>query len=183
MITDNEIIEKIKSDDQSGMTYLYKKNKKMVMSLVTRNSCSKDDAEDILQESMLIFWQKIKEDNLVMYSRISTYLYAIALNLLRKELKSKSRYSSEELDSELIIEKDNSDEREIVTAIQTSINCLSDSCERVIRYYYIDGMNMNEIAQEMNFANSDVSKTKKLKCLISLKEIVKRNYKKEDLLD
>ena len=44
-------------------------------------------------------------------------------------------------------------------------------------------MNMNEIAQEMNFANSDVSKTKKLKCLISLKEIVKRNYKKEDLLD
>ena len=47
-------------------------------------------------------------------------------------------------------------------------------------YHYFDGMSMTDIAEKMNFANTDTAKTKKYKCKKRLDSLVKQLYSKED---
>ena len=66
-----------------------------MIKLVTSNSGTEYEAKDIYQEALIVLWQKAVSNNLVLTSKLSTYLYSICQNLWRKELDRKSRLSSE----------------------------------------------------------------------------------------
>ena len=66
--------------------------------LVITNSGTEDEARDIYQDALIVFWEKARKGDLVLTSKISTFIYSICLNLWRKELERKSRLSSEEKD-------------------------------------------------------------------------------------
>ena len=57
-MTDSDILERIRRGDESALDYLYKKNYKMMTKLVINNSGSDDEAKDIYQDALIIFWQK-----------------------------------------------------------------------------------------------------------------------------
>ena len=95
---DNEIIERIKVGDERSLDYLYEKYYGMMTELVMRNSGTEDEAKDVYQDALIVFWQKVKNDQLVLTSKISTYIYSICQNLWRKELDRKKRLSNEESD-------------------------------------------------------------------------------------
>ena len=71
----------------------------------------------------------------------------------------------------------------VVEVIQDCVGQLGDVCQKVLSYYYFDGMSMKEIAGKLGFANSDTAKTKKYKCKKELDRVVKSLYKAEDFLD
>jgi len=60
---------------------------------------------------------------------------------------------------------------------------LGDVCKKVLTQYYFDGMNMQEIAKKLNFANTDTAKTKKYKCKKKLDELIENRYSTEDFFD
>ena len=55
------------------------------------------------------------------------------------------------------------------------IKQLGEDCQKVLRYYYYERLKMKEIAQLMNFANDQVARNKKAKCLKQLISIVNRS--------
>jgi len=177
---DSEILAKIKQGDESALDYLYKKNFKMMTKMVINNSGSEDEAKDIYQEALIVFWQKAVSGNLVLSSKISTFIYSICQNLWRKELERKSKLSSEEKDSSVI---NDVDRRERIEIINNCINQLGETCRKILNYYYFDNMSMNDIAEKMGFANADTAKTKKYKCKKELDELIKSKYKASDFLD
>jgi RNA polymerase sigma factor (sigma-70 family) len=179
-MNDSEVLAKITKGDERALDYLYKKYYRMMVKLVVSNSGSEEEAKDIYQEALIVFWQKAVSGNFTLTSKISTYLYSICLNLWRKELERKSKLSNEEKDEVEWIEDD---KNERIRIINECINALGETCRKVLSYYYFDGMSMSDIAEKMNFANPDTAKTKKYKCKQRLDKLIKSKYSASDFLD
>ena len=166
--------------DEGGLDYIYKRYYRMMTKIVLNNSGSEDEAKDIYQEALIVFWQKAVKGDLVLTSKISTYIYSICLNLWRKELDRKTRLSHEEKDG---VEHPDYEAKEKALLIRNCIEELGDTCKKILTYYYFDGMNMVEIAEKLNFANTDTAKTKKYKCKKRLDQLIKTKYSSRDFLD
>jgi len=177
---ESELLSKIHKGDEKALEYLYKKYYRMMTRMVMTNNGTEQEAKDIYQEALIVFWQKAVSGNLVLTSKISTYLYSICLNLWRKELDRKSRLSHEEKDSPFL--HDNERE-ERIKIVHECINELGDTCRKILTYYYFDGMSMSDIAEKLDFANTDTAKTKKYKCKKRLDSLIKRKYTESDFLD
>ena len=177
---DHEVLARISKGDEGALDYLYKRYYRMMTKIVLNNSGSEEEAKDIYQEALIVFWQKAVKGDLVLTSKISTFLYSICLNLWRKELDRKNRLSHEEKDTAVHVDYD-AEERSLV--IKKCIEELGDTCKKILTYYYFDGMNMVEIAEKLNFANTDTAKTKKYKCKKRLDQLVKSKYSSKDFLD
>ncbi|SMD35905.1 RNA polymerase sigma factor, sigma-70 family [Reichenbachiella faecimaris] len=177
---DHEVLERVSRGDEEALDYLYKKHYKMMTRIVLNNNGSEDEAKDVFQDALLVFWQKAVSGKLVLTSKISTYIYSICLNLWRKELDRKSRHSSEEVEQSIYQDYEKNERIKIIT---DCINQLGDTCRRILTYHYFDGLSMTDIADKLNFANTDTAKTKKYKCKKKLDLMVKRNYSSQDVLD
>ena len=66
--TDESIVEGIRSRDSSIIKYVYKEYYPIIKFLITTNSGSDSDAEDIFQDALIILYKKILEENLVLTS-------------------------------------------------------------------------------------------------------------------
>lgn len=177
---DSLILKQIRSGDESALDFIYKKNYKMMTRLIINNNGTEEEAQDIYQEALIVFWQKARKEDFVLTSKISTYLYSVCLNLWRKELDRKAKLSNEVKETEDI---NNDDKKEREKIIQDAINSLGDTCRQVLMYYYFDNMSMQEIADKLGFANADTAKTKKYKCKKELDKLIKSKYKATDFLD
>lgn len=179
-MNDQEILARLKQGDENTLDLLYKTHYRMMIKLIIKNNGTEEEAKDIYQESLIVLWQKAKDDNFILTSKISTYLYSICLNLWRKELERKKRFSYEVKEGSDIMDMDR-DER--IKIINMCIQKLGETCRDVLTYYYFDRLSMVEIAEKMGFANADTSKTKKYRCKKELDQLVKSLYKESDFLD
>ena len=177
---DSEVLARITKGDESALDFLYKKYYRMMTKLVITNSGTEDEARDIYQDALIVFWEKARKGNLVLTSKISTFIYSICLNLWRKELERKSRLSSEEKDD---VEFIDIEKKERIQIIRACINELGETCKRILMYYYFDVLSMSDIAEKLGYANTDTAKTKKYKCKKRLDELVKAKYTESDFMD
>lgn len=179
---DKEVLGRIKEGDERALDFLYKKYYRMMVNMVIRNNGSEEEAKDIYQEALIVFWQKAASGKLVMTSKISTYLYSICQNLWRKELERKSRLvksEGNEGDPEYMTHEQ--DER--IRIIHECINSMGTTCKKLLSYHYFDRLSMNEIATRLGYANTDTAKTKKYKCKQKLYNLVKSKYSASDFMD
>src|SRR6185436_5920951 len=151
VLDEKEIFERICKGDEKSLEVLYKKYYRMMTKMVITNSGTEDEARDVYQDALVVFWQKARSGNLVLTSKISTYVYSICQNLWRKELDRKKRLSNEEKDSSESMDMD-SPEREKIIA--KCMDQLGETCRKVLMCYYFDEMSMQEIADKLGFANT-----------------------------
>ncbi len=179
-MNEKEIFDRICSGDEGALDLVYTKYYRMMTKLVMNNSGTEQEAKDIYQEAIVVFWQKAVSGNLVMTSKMSTYIYSICFNLWRKELERKKRHTHEAQDS---VEFQDHDKKERIKIISKCVNDLDETCKKVLTYFYFDGMSMAEIAERLGFANTNTAKTKKYKCKQKLDLLVKSKFSKHDFLD
>ena len=179
-VDEKELFERICKGDEKALEFIYKKYYRMMTKLVITNSGTEDEARDVYQDALVVFWQKARSGNLVLTSKISTYVYSICQNLWRKELDRKKRLSNEEKDSAESLDLDGPEREKIIARCMEQ---LGETCRKVLMYYYFDEMSMQEIADKLGFANTDTAKTKKYKCKQKLDELIKAQYTEQDFLD
>ena len=179
-MNDEEILQRIRKGDERAVDFLYKKHYRMMVNMISKNSGTEEEAKDIYQEALIVFWRKAVTGELVLTSKISTYLYSICQNLWRKELDRKLRLSYEEKDAVLHLDHDR---QEKIAIVHRCIDELGETCRKVLTYFYFDEMSMDDIAQRMGFANADTAKTKKYKCKVELDKKVKSLFSSVDFFD
>lgn len=89
--SDESVIQGILCSDNSALAYLYKEYAEMVTHLILTNSGTKDDAEDVFQDTIIILYEKIKANIFVLKSSLKTYIYSVSRNLWLYRLRQKSR--------------------------------------------------------------------------------------------
>lgn len=179
-MTDEKVLELIKAGNEKALEFLYRKNYRMVVKMIMKNSGTEDEAKDVFQDALIVFWEKVKSNNLVLTSKISTYLYSVSQNLWRKELDRKARNSGDMVERPTHIEWE---KQERIQVIQNCLKSMGETCRKILMLYYFDKMSMQDLAREMGFANADTAKTKKYKCKNELDRLIKANYKSTDFLD
>src|SRR3954469_22396747 len=131
-MNEKEIFERIKKGDEKALEFLYKKYYRMMTKLVITNSGTEDEARDVYQDALIVFWQKATSGNLVLTSKMSTYVYSICQNLWRKELDRKKRLSNEEKDTAVSLDLDGPEREKIIARCMEQ---LGETCRKVLMYY------------------------------------------------
>ncbi len=180
---DKEVLERIGRGDESALDFLYTKYYKIALKIVLKNSGSEIEAQDIFQETVIVFWKKALSSDFVLTSKISTYLYSICNNLWLKELNRKKRTTSDENIEIKDESKLSHDQIEQIKIIRECVASLSSVCQKVLSHYYFDGMSMKQVAEILGFANADTAKTKKYKCKKELDKVVLNKYSASDFMD
>ena len=75
--SDNEIIEGIAADKSKVLLYVYREYSPYIEKYVVQHGGTIDQAQDLFQEGMIIIYKKIVAEDLELYCKFSTFLYAI----------------------------------------------------------------------------------------------------------
>ena len=178
LISDDQIINSIRQGDDSVLSYLYEKNLRMIMKYTLQNNGTEADAPIILQDALVIFWEKARKEDFVLKSKISTYLYAVAKKKWLQELTYRKKHTT----LEQLNEKpgnsppidDSMEENELAGIVQKCMKQLSVLCQQILTAFYYDEQSMLEISKILGLANEDVAKSKKYQCKKELERLVKK---------
>ena|SRR5690606_5694666 len=179
--SDEALIAGIRQDDDRALRYLYKVHYPMVLHFIMSNSGTPDEAKDIFQEGILVFYEKIKDGTLALTCQIKTYLYSVCRRLWLKKLAEKNRFSGV-IDSENFISLDDEtvmpEETELkFSVMEQAMNQLGEPCRTLLEDFYIQARSMQDITEKFGYTNADNAKNQKYKCLMRLKKLFFSAYK------
>jgi RNA polymerase sigma factor (sigma-70 family) len=182
--SDEALLVGIRNEDEGALAYLYKQHYPMILHFVQNNTGTDDEAKDIYQEAVIIFYEKIKEGTLELNCQIKTYLYSICRRLWLKRLALKNRFAGvvSESDSFVDIEEDfvQAEEKEVkFEKMAEALSLLGEPCKTLLEDFYIQDLSMQHITEKFGYTNSDNTKNQKYKCLMRLKKLFFTIYKTE----
>jgi RNA polymerase sigma factor (sigma-70 family) len=174
--TDSEVILGILNNSESALKKLYLAYFPMVLQLIINNNGNEDDAKDIYQEAIIILYNKIREGDFELSSKLKTYIYSICRRLWLKRLSQMNRYGGDIRDFEefLPVEEDTEshNDRDIqFSKMGSALLLLGEPCKTIIEDFYIHNKSMQEICESFGYTNADNAKTQKYKCLQRLKKL------------
>lgn len=186
----------INADEIKINDFLTKEREKALCYLERNYSLDNEDAKDVFQESSLALFMNIKNGKLVnLTSTLSTYFLKICINQARKslrknkntinineviELKQKDEYNDSKIDELLGFGEENiTDEQKNI--MRNLVQNLPKPCDDILWYFYGDNLDMQTIADMLNYKGADSVKTTKSRCMSKLKE--KFNQIKNDFYE
>ncbi|MFZ4621414.1 MAG: RNA polymerase sigma factor [Bacteroidota bacterium] len=177
---DAKIIHLMQQGDEEALVLIYRQNRKAILSFVTRNSGSEDDAEDVLQDSVIILWERVRSGRFEQNAKLSTFLFAVAKNVWSRKRMRKLREPASEFDNDQFDSYERSALDEMIDSerseqIAGAMEQLGEPCRTLLTLYYWDEHSQEEIATEMGFANAATVKSKKYTCKKMLEKILKES--------
>jgi len=176
---ESKLLNALRNGDDHALVDLFHQNRRSIASLIIRNHGTEDDVEDVLQESLIILWERIHHGSFEYQAKLSTFIYATAKNIWFRRLSRHRREISITDDTFEVADKgatplEELEENERVLAIQQAMEQIGNPCHDLLLLYYWKEMSMEEIARTLGFANADTVKSKKYQCKKVLERLVKK---------
>lgn len=89
-MTDERIIALLLEQKENKALRVLYGYQKPIIQYIKSNQGNKQDAEDIFQEALAFFCEKVVAENFKPTSSINTYLYGVCKNLWRNQLRKKT---------------------------------------------------------------------------------------------
>lgn len=175
--SDEHIIIALRNNDDSVLSVLYKLYFGSINHFIITNNGSEDDAKDIFQEAIIVFYQNIKDQNFELNCKIKTYLYSVSRLMWLKKIKKASAIVGKITDFEGFIAIEDADadlieERELQFGkMASALSQLGEPCKTLVEDFYIKQLSMSQISEKFGYTNADNAKTQKYKCLMRLKKL------------
>ena len=176
---DRDLIQRIKANDRTVLGELFQKYQRMISGYILKNGGDQNDAEDIIQETVIVLWQKVNSDSLHLTVKLGTYLQAIAKNKWMAELRKRRKISAQDISENLSdgnpSSLDDLVNEERIEYVRKALDMLQPICRKLLLLYYFEEKSMNQIAKILELANADVAKSKKYQCKKNLEAILKED--------
>lgn len=166
---DKQLITLIRAGKrEKPITLLYKEYPK-VEAHALHIGLSKEVAQEIFNDSLILLIEKVEDPQFVLSSKLSTFLYGInhflAKNALKKQHKISSIEWTEALQfSDQILDYDFVKEEKL-KRMEVVLTQISEKCQQILRLFYFDQKSMEIIANELKYTNTNSVKTQKYKCI------------------
>jgi len=180
-LSDQKLIELIRQGDNSRALDKLYKGFPQIRKLVLSKGGNEDDAKDVFQESLIIFFQKAKKPDFELTAAISTYLYSVSWYVWKDKLKKLNKNVSfddivnldrdDESDIEYHLEKERKFE-----FVDEALTRLGEKCLKILKMFYYDKRNMDEIADVMSLSSAKVAKNQKYKCIERARKMAQKEY-------
>lgn len=168
--SDEDLLKGLKNKRTDSIRYFYREFLPLVRSIVERNSGNLQDSEDVFQDGLIILYEKILTDSMLLQCSLKTYFYSVCKNIWMQRLDRKWRLlykdevvhePSEEYDPMAM--NINEEQLEKTRLYQQHFLDLPEDCQRILRLY-IAQVPFKEIAVKMGFKNEAYAKTRKYLC-------------------
>lgn len=182
--SDEALLAGIRNEDEAALSYLYKDHFPMILHFVQNNNGSDDEAKDIYQEAVIIFYEKIRDGGLELNCQIKTYLYSVCRRLWLKRLALKNRFAGVISESDTFVEVEEDlaaadEQEEKFNKMGEALCLLGEPCKTLLEDFYIQDLSMQTITEKLGYTNADNTKNQKYKCLMRLKKLFFGIYKTE----
>lgn len=171
------ILDLIKKGDERALAELYMSTRKMVTSHVIRNSGTQDDADDMLQEALVVLWERVRSQRFEYTAKLSTFIFSTVKHLWMHQLSRRRREVRSEFAPENIPMNESSVLDEIISEeesgrVSSAMAKLGETCRTLLLLFYWEELSLEDIAHKMGFANADTVKSKKYQCKETLRGLL-----------
>lgn len=192
-MTDKEYIDGIQNRDNRIFATLYETFRSDFINLFRIKHRAQDIEQiiDAYQDSCVVLWNNIQEGKLTFHkleeyhASLKTYLFSIGRNKLvssyrksQKEVKTNdlelfsvkrntNNLTEDYRNSQFLLQEEELSERE--TVIQQLVANMQEPCNTLLKLYYWEKKDGQQIAALLNYKNPDSVKTQKFKCMKKLK--------------
>lgn len=167
---DHKIIDLIRSGGNSKALKALYRSFPLMQKMIRTSGGSRQDAEDIFQEALIILCTQVREKDLRLTAKLSTYLYSICRYLWKDELKKRNTQPLDAFDTgltgpeeqalELVREADKQ-----TTLAEKVLLDLGERCRELLLLFYHGGRKLKDIAARMGYSSENTAKNQKYKCL------------------
>ncbi len=189
LFSNEEIIDAINSGgsiENTVLKFIYTEVKRPLLKFIKNNSGNKDDAEDIIQDAIIVFYEKVKQDNFKLHTTVIGYIYTVGKYMWHNKLrKSKGQVLLEDYNLSTIdvdqydLELFHYNETSFVNEILKKIG---NACQAILKQSLYQKLQMVEIAKLNGYKNEQIARNKKSKCLKELRKVIENSKRYKTIL-
>lgn len=176
-----QLLSRIRNGDERALDEIYHANKSQVLSFARRLLSDEHSLDDIYQDTVIAFYENVRTGKITsLRSSIRTYIIAIAKHIIYRHLrKTKTMSSLDDMDELAVGAITHSyieqlEGRETAMLLLQAIEKLGEPCTSLLKLFYYEEKENTEIASLLGYANADVIKSQKYRCMQTLKAIMKK---------
>ncbi len=181
--SDAELITAIKTgiDIDNAVGFIYRNHYRVLENFVLTNSGNEMDAEDIIQEVLVVFIDIIQTKRYRNEASVRSFLYTLTRNLWISELRKRGSDSKRNVFFEAGREKEEEDistlliYKEAQVLIVELFERMGEKCKQILTLFYYENLPMKEILKQTNYENEQVLRNRKYKCLKELTDIIQQS--------
>jgi len=179
--SDIDIIEGVLKQDDKVLNWFYDNYLQSVRSYVLKNSGSEEDVSDVFQDSIIVLYTQISENNLNLTTDLKGYFFGVARNVWNAHLRKKHRTT--ELKTDIEDEEDVEEINKLILEkiVSRAFQKLRPDQQTVLNLFS-EGHTYEEIALKMNLKNEIYARRKKYMCKEVLLEFVKEDPEYQEYL-
>jgi RNA polymerase sigma factor (sigma-70 family) len=165
---DQIYIDALANNDSAIIQSIYKKFVPKVVSYIRNNSGDNDQAQDVVQEVMIVLFNQAKAKKLQLTCPFDAYFFLLCRRKWLNEIKKSSNKgvtmdddlpSNNELTDEMVTETEMFDEKQQL--FDTIFQKLGDKCQELLKLSFAI-KSMEEVAKKLNVSYGYVRKKKSL---------------------
>jgi len=167
------------------LSVLYKETLSKVRQMVLKNNGNLEEANDIFQDAVLVFFKQVRNGSFKAEYDIDAYIYTIAKNLwIKRAMKITKNVPLEYLKETQTIAENALETvitEEKAEALETLMNKVGEECKKLLKLVAYEKRSMKEICVEMNYSSENVAKTYHYRCKKKFTEFIKTNSRLMEL--
>jgi DNA-directed RNA polymerase specialized sigma24 family protein len=174
-------LDQLSAKREELFTTLYKKTFPAIAKYISRTGGSFDEAKDVFQDALVIFYEKTLAAKPNPDSSDTAYLVGIAKHLWIRRYKENSRHIP--LDG-IDITSDTEEENLSNTRLMHFLQTAGKKCMDLLKSFYYDQLPLADAATLFGFSGVRSATVQKYKCLEKVRETIKeKSLTYEDFLD
>ncbi|TGD81857.1 RNA polymerase sigma factor [Hymenobacter wooponensis] len=170
--------EELRANRTSTLTRLYQRTFPMVRRHVLERGGTTQDAKDVFQDALVVFYEKTVGGSLVLTCSPSTYLVGVCRHLWQQELSRRNRLPLSDLNEAHEQFPDSAEapaaEPAPALAVLEYISKLGEKCQRILLSFYYFQQPLEQIAAENSYGTVRSATVQKFKCLERLRKAVRQ---------
>jgi DNA-directed RNA polymerase specialized sigma24 family protein len=151
---------------------LYKKAFPQVAKYVSKMGGSFDEAKDIFQDALVIYYEKLVGTPIALYANEQAYLLGIAKHLWAKKFKGNVQSSPLDIYHEALADDEemHPSPAKLVHYLETA----GQKCMEILKAFYYDNLHVNKIAELFGYSGTRSATVQKYKCMEKVRETIKQ---------
>ena len=173
------------SNDERGIKSIYNEFLPRIESILKPMGCSRDNAWEIFQESLIVILSKARKPDFELTSSFYTYLISVSkfkwYNLSKKKSNKEltidehnTLKSGEDIEADIF-------QLERYKLYKAKMAELSPECRKILELFF-DQNSLKKIAQKLNLSSENSAKQKKHQCQKKLIALIQSDAKFKGLL-
>lgn len=180
--SDKKLLEGIRKKKSDSIVFMYKDYFPLILALVEHNSGSRQDAEDVFHDAMIVLYKRCRRKEFHLTCALRTFFYSVCKNIWMKRLERRKRlvtvpdFVVNEQFEKYTTEEDElkEDNLERLRLLYKHFTRIPEDCQKLLKLF-IQKVPLKEIAKDMGFKDVTYAKTRKYLCKNMLRKRILRD--------